>query len=102
MKKLNSLSIFFPFYNDEGTVISQIENAYRIGSAVSDELEVIAIHGGSSKDKTFEKIQEAKKSAGPNFKITKSVSKATVLTDIKEIYQTGPQGFQHLIFEKFI
>ena len=61
MKKLSSLSIFFPFYNDEGTVISQIENAFRIGSSVSEELEVIAIHGGASRDRTFEKIQEAKK-----------------------------------------
>ena len=60
MKKLSSLSIFFPFYNDEGTVISQIQNAFRIGSSVSEELEVIAIHGGASRDRTFEKIQEAK------------------------------------------
>ena len=43
--KVSSLSIFFPFYNDEGTVRKQIEQAYKIGSELTDDLEVIAIHG---------------------------------------------------------
>jgi len=54
-KLLSSLSIFFPFYNDEGTVERQITNAYTTGSIVTDNLEVIAIHGGASKDETFKK-----------------------------------------------
>jgi putative flippase GtrA len=56
--KLSSLSIFFPFLNDEGTVQKQIERAYEIGKEVAENLEVIAIHGGNSKDQTFRKIKE--------------------------------------------
>jgi glycosyltransferase involved in cell wall biosynthesis len=59
-KKLSSLSIFFPFYNDEGTVVRQISNAYSTGAVLTDDLEVVAIHGGNSKDGTFQKILEAK------------------------------------------
>lgn len=59
-KSLSSLSIFFPFYNDEGTVERQIGNAYKLGSQLTDDLEVIALHGGNSKDGTFGKILEMK------------------------------------------
>jgi putative flippase GtrA len=58
--KLSSLSIFFPFFNDEGTVKKQIEEAYKIGKEITENLEVIAIHGGNSKDETFLKIKEMK------------------------------------------
>jgi glycosyltransferase involved in cell wall biosynthesis len=60
LKKLPSLSIFFPFYNDEGTVQRQIEDAFFYGGKVTDDLEVIAIHGGLSHDRTWEKIMEMK------------------------------------------
>jgi putative flippase GtrA len=60
MKKIDSLTIFFPFYNDEGTVIKQIQAAYKVGSTLTDDLEVIALHGGNSKDATYKKILEAK------------------------------------------
>jgi len=68
MKKLRSLTIFFPFLNDEGTVERQINAAYKVGKMVTNDLEVIAIHGGASKDHTFEKIKEMKK-IFPNLKI---------------------------------
>jgi len=58
--KLSSLSIFFPFFNDEGTVEKQIERAYELGRDIAEDLEVIAIHGGNSKDQTFLKIKELK------------------------------------------
>ncbi len=67
-KPLSSLSIFFPFYNDEGTVERQISNAYKIGGQFTDDLEVIALHGGNSKDGTFSKILEMKNKF-PNLKI---------------------------------
>ncbi|MBI2045840.1 MAG: glycosyltransferase family 2 protein [Parcubacteria group bacterium] len=60
-KKLTSLSIFFPFYNDEGTVERQLTYAYAVGETLTDNLEVIALHGGNSKDWTFQKILEMKK-----------------------------------------
>jgi len=61
MMKLSSLTIFFPFYNDEGTVVEQISKAYEIGSKYTNDLEVIAIHGGISRDGTFNEIKKAKK-----------------------------------------
>lgn len=67
-KLLSSLSIFFPFYNDEGTVERQIINAYKIGSQLTDDLEVTALHGGNSKDGTFKKILEIKNKF-PNLKV---------------------------------
>lgn len=60
MSKLKSLSIFFPFYNDEGTVLKLISEAYILAPEISLDFEVIALHGGKSHDKTFEKILEAK------------------------------------------
>ena len=61
MKKLKSLSIFFPFYNDAGTVERAITQAYKYGQKVTDDLEVIAIHGGNSKDNTLSEIKRLKK-----------------------------------------
>lgn len=61
MHKLKSLTIFFPFLNDEGTVEKAIKDAYFYGKRAALDLEVIAIHGGASIDKTFEVIKEQKK-----------------------------------------
>lgn len=61
MKKLKSLTIFFPFYNDAGTVSQTIKDAYRYGTMVTKDLEVIAIHGGDSKDTTWTEILKQKK-----------------------------------------
>ena len=61
MTKLPSLTIFFPFLNDQGTVIRQITLAYSVGRLLTDDLEVIAVHGGRSVDKTFEYIVQMKK-----------------------------------------
>lgn len=55
-EKLKSLTIFFPFYNDAGTVKRAIADAYRIGSLVATDLEVIALHGGASKDDTYKQV----------------------------------------------
>lgn len=58
---LPSLTIFFPFYNDAGTVNRAISDAYKWGNVVSKKLEVIAIHGGPSKDHTLAEIKKAKR-----------------------------------------
>jgi len=60
VNKLTSLSIFFPFMNDERTVEKQIEDAYEIGGQLTDDLQVIALHGGASKDNTFGEIKRLK------------------------------------------
>jgi glycosyltransferase involved in cell wall biosynthesis len=59
--KLSSLTIFFPFYNDEGTVEEAISLAFKYGKQVAKSLEVIALHGGNSKDNTWQRIQAARK-----------------------------------------
>lgn len=61
MNKLKSLTIFFPFFNDAGTVKRQIDCAYKLGREITDDLEVIAIHGGLSTDNTFEEIIKQRK-----------------------------------------
>lgn len=61
LHKLKSLTIFFPFLNDEGTVAKAISDAYFYGKRVAFDIEVIAIHGGKSKDKTLEAIKKQKR-----------------------------------------
>jgi ubiquinone/menaquinone biosynthesis C-methylase UbiE len=58
---LPSLTIFFPFFNDAQTVDPLIEQAYYYGGQLTPNLEVIAIHGGASKDDTLERILKAKR-----------------------------------------
>lgn len=60
-KPLTSLSIFFPFYNDAGTVAQAISSAYEIGKTLTNNLEVIALHGGPSRDNTWQEILSQKK-----------------------------------------
>ncbi|OGK14744.1 hypothetical protein A3H80_04580 [Candidatus Roizmanbacteria bacterium RIFCSPLOWO2_02_FULL_37_19] len=60
MEKLKSLTIFFPFLNDEGTVERQISYAYKIGKRITKNLEVIALHGGPSTDNTMGRILQMK------------------------------------------
>lgn len=86
MVKLNELSIFFPFYNDAGTVEAQIDGAYKIGYQVAEELEVIALHGGNSKDDTYEKILKLK----IQYKNLKIINKI----DNKEGYAVIKEGFK--------
>ena len=67
-QKLTSLTIFFPFYNDAGTVKKQVEDAYMFGGKVAEKLEVIAINGGTSKDNTLEEIKHLRE-MHPDLKI---------------------------------
>jgi putative flippase GtrA len=83
--KINSLTIFFPFYNDEGTVLKQIRDAYEYGSKFTDDLEVIALHGGNSRDGTWDAIIAASK-IYPNLKIVNK-------NDNKEGYAVIKHGF---------
>jgi glycosyltransferase involved in cell wall biosynthesis len=60
LPKLTSLTIFFPFLNDAGTVARQVMVAHEIGRQLTDNLEIIAIHGGNSTDNTAEEIARMK------------------------------------------
>ncbi len=60
MKKLKSLSIFFPTLNDAKILPYMIYKAYEVGQLVSDTLEIIVINDGST-DETpalLKKMQE--------------------------------------------
>lgn len=57
--RLSSLTIVLPFYNDAGTVNQMISDAYTIGARVTNQLTVIAIHGGASTDDTYTQILRA-------------------------------------------
>jgi len=68
VKRLSSFTIFFPFYNDAGTVEKMITEAFEEGSKSTNDLEVIALHGGASKDNTFDEIKKMKQKY-PSLKI---------------------------------
>ena len=60
MYKIDSLSIFMPFYNDAGTVEYMISSAFEVGSRLTPDLEVIAINDGSADhtQKVLDKMKE--------------------------------------------
>jgi glycosyltransferase involved in cell wall biosynthesis len=51
MKKLESLSVFFPAYNEEANLTETIEKAIPVLKKVTDKYEIIIVNDGS-KDKT--------------------------------------------------
>ena len=53
MKKLSSLSIFFPFYNEEANIERVVRSAVSAAPNFADAFEVIAVNDGS-RDKTGE------------------------------------------------
>jgi glycosyltransferase involved in cell wall biosynthesis len=59
MKKLKSLSIFFPAYNDENSIDDLVKKAYRAGTNLTEDLEVIVVNDGSN-DATEKVLQKLK------------------------------------------
>lgn len=57
MKKLPSVTAFFPAFNDGGTISSMVISALRTLSKVTDDYEVIVVNDGSS-DYTAEMLEE--------------------------------------------
>lgn len=86
-KKLPSLTMFFPFHNDEGTVERMIRDAYKYGKKLTRDLEVIALYGGNSKDHTLDRILEMKKKFPSLIVINRS--------DNKEGYAVIKEGFKN-------
>ncbi len=46
-QKRPSITVFFPVYNDEGTVESMIRKSYEVLSEITDDFEIIAVNDGS-------------------------------------------------------
>ncbi len=55
-KKLSSLSIFFPAYNEEGNIKEVIEKATKAAERVTDNYEILVVNDGSA-DRTAEIVQ---------------------------------------------
>jgi glycosyltransferase involved in cell wall biosynthesis len=56
-KKLSSLSIFFPFWNEERNIEKVVKKAIVVAPTVADKWEIIMVDDGSS-DKTYAIAQE--------------------------------------------
>lgn len=80
--RLPSLTIFFPFFNDEKTVHTAVQLAFILGRFFTDDLEVIAIHGGDSHDTTWKEILKAKRK-WPALKIINKVENSEGYAVIK-------------------
>jgi len=50
LMKLSSLTIFFPCYNDGGTIATMIIRAMQVAPTVTDDFEIIVINDGSQDD----------------------------------------------------
>lgn len=48
--RLSSLTIFFPCYNDGGTIATMIIRGMQVGQAVADDFEILVINDGSQDD----------------------------------------------------
>lgn len=57
MNKLNSLSIFFPFWNEEKNIEHVVASALRIVPTIANKWEILMVDDGSS-DKTLEIAQK--------------------------------------------
>lgn len=67
MKKLDNLSIFFPFWNEEKNIEKVITNAIPVAKKIAEKWEIMIIDDGS-KDKTLEKAEKLSKS-NPNIRV---------------------------------
>mgnify|MGYP000374233858 CR=1 FL=1 len=74
MIKINELSIFFPFWNEEKNIEKVVNSAIPIADIVAKNWEILIIDDGSS-DKTLEKAKELEKN-------NKNENKATILCKI--------------------
>jgi len=57
MQKLNNLSIFFPFWNEEKNIEAVVEKAIPIAKKITDKWEILIINDGSS-DRTQDRAEE--------------------------------------------
>src|SRR3989338_3961428 len=60
MEKLNSLSVFFPAYNEEENIKRVVENALQVLPSVAKVYEVIVVNDGS-RDRTEDVVKELEK-----------------------------------------
>ena len=74
MKKLDSLSVFFPAYNDAATIPSMVIAALLTVPKVTEDYEILVVNDGSS-DHTAEMLQELERVYSPLRVITHPANK---------------------------
>lgn len=60
MKKLSSLSIFFPFWNEEKNIEKVVKNAIPVANKIAEKWEIIIVDDGSA-DKTLQVAEKLAK-----------------------------------------
>lgn len=68
MKQKNSISIFFPCYNDEKTIGNLVKDAYSTVRKLTNEYEVIVVDDGST-DKSRSELKKLQSSKFPKLKL---------------------------------
>ncbi len=71
MKKLDSLSVFFPFWNEEGNIEKVVRSAIPVAEKVAQKWEIIMVDDGSS-DKTL-KIAQKLASQNSNLRVVSHI-----------------------------
>lgn len=110
VKKLTSLSIFMPAYNEEGNIAATIIDAEKAAKRISQDYEIIIVNDGS-RDRTAEIVKELAK-VNPNLKLVSHASNKgygaavkTGLSNCKKdwIFFTDSDGqFHYDEIEKFV
>jgi len=110
MQKLSSLSIFFPFWNEEKNIQKVVESAVSVAKNVANKWEIIIIDDGS-KDKTLE-IAKKLQSEYQNIKIISHFPNRGYGAALKEgfvssiydyiVFTDGDGQFDFSEVEKFI
>jgi glycosyltransferase involved in cell wall biosynthesis len=68
MRRVPSLSVFFPAYNDALSVPTLVENTFEILNCWADDFEVIIVNDGST-DGTAEVVRTLQKQYGPRLRL---------------------------------
>ncbi|HEX8990560.1 MAG TPA: glycosyltransferase family 2 protein [Anaerolineales bacterium] len=83
--RLSSLSIFFPCYNDGGTIATMIIRSMQVAPTVTDDFEVIVVNDGSQDDSAL--ILEEMKRLYPG--------------RVRVLHESGPSGYGGVLRKGF-
>lgn len=94
MKKLNSLSIFFPFWNEEKNIENVINSAIPVADRIAKQWEIIIVDDGS-KDKTLEKAN-ALAASNPNIRVITHAPNRGYGAALKEGFENA--NYEYIVF----
>lgn len=91
MKKLNNISIFFPFWNEEKNIEKVVNDAIPIAQEIADKWEILIIDDGST-DKTLEKAKRIENS-NSNIKVISHVPNRGYGAALKEGFENAKYDY---------